>query len=120
SSETAMGPTLRQAGERTATRKRPRGVRRVRTPRGRAFGVRRSGDPEEFVAGLVDRVADGVGGELLGADDGDAAGLDGHLDVLDAWQGRDLLGDGAGAVAAGHALDEVGGLHVPLLTGIRS
>ena len=45
--------------------------------------------------------------------DGDAAGLEVDLDGGDAGDGRDLLGDGGDAVAAGHALHGPdGGAHV--------
>ncbi|CDZ90861.1 hypothetical protein RHRU231_760020 [Rhodococcus ruber] len=75
---------------------------------------------EVVVAGLVQRGGDGVVVEAVDAghgDGGDAARDEFDVDVLDAGQGAQFLGDGPGAVAAGHTDDGEGlGVHSGILT----
>src|SRR3954471_22421066 len=79
-------------------------------PYGTATGSHRSAAlRDEGVAGLVDGGGDVGTVDRLGGSDGDRAGGEVDGDRLDAVDTRDLLGDCALAVRAGHAGDGEGG-----------
>src|SRR5262249_41058141 len=67
-------------------------------------------DTSKLVTGLVDRDPDLVDRQRAVALDGDDAGRQLDVHVMDARELGQLLGDGRDAMRTGHAIDGVGGL----------
>ena len=92
------------------------GVRGVLATGTRALGVTSGVEAVRLgrgvLASLVQGLVDGIHADLLSRVDGHGAGLQAHVHLVDAVNGRDLLGDRLDAVLAGHAGDRVCRVHV--------